>query len=279
LCSVHDFRDGLVRELDRWEGRSESGEPAWVVDVVPRTGSTNTDAVAEVRAGARQAYSVLIALDQVAGKGRLDRQWEAPAGSALFLSMVVPIVADSAHWGVMPLVAGLAVQRGLSALARDYGAVSAPARATLKWPNDVLLCGGGVDEPMKVCGVLLETVRDKAVIGVGVNVSQTKDRIVFPRATSLALCGLGVSREQVAAAVLRQVGELWPLLATQGGRDQALAEYRRSCDTIGRQVRVYLDQNTSVEGGVCDVADDGELLVNVEGTARRFASGDVYHLR
>lgn len=120
------LRKGLVREGGLW---SE-------VTVVPSTGSTNSDLVALANAGKAAEGAVLVAEEQTSGRGRLDRQWTAPARSGLFFSVLLtPTEVPVARWGWVPLLTGVAVASGLS---RAAGVDTA-----LKWPNDLLLTVGG----------------------------------------------------------------------------------------------------------------------------------------
>ena len=234
----------------------------WRVEVVERTGSTNGDLMDRLRLQENITGIARFSLEQESGRGRLTRSWESPAGESLALSVAVPMGADSSQWGLIPLMAGVAVARTVE----DLG-----GRARLKWPNDVLL------EGRKVCGILAESIFPTAVVGIGVNVGQSEDTIGFPQGISLAMAGIGVSRAEVATALLTRLGEVF-------GEDEPqhtsrLGEYRRLCATIGEPVRVYLGATTTVEGIAVDIADDGRLVVSSQGETASYSSGDVYHLR
>jgi BirA family biotin operon repressor/biotin-[acetyl-CoA-carboxylase] ligase len=218
--------------------------------------------MARLRKGDNVTGVALIALEQEAGRGRLTRSWESPAGESVAVSVGVPMGADSEQWGLIPLMAGLAVARAV----KDLG-----GQASLKWPNDVLLSG------RKVCGILAESVVPTAVVGIGVNVGQSEATIGFPQGISLVMAGVDVSRAEVAAALLARLGEVF-------GEDEPrhtlhLKDYKQWCATIGEPVRVHLDATTIVEGIAVDVADDGRLVVSSGGRTTAYSSGDVYHLR
>ncbi len=102
------------------------------VEVVQRTGSTNSDLVARAAAEKLEEGVVLVAEEQTAARGRLDRRWVAPARSGLFFSVLLrPREVRVERWGWLPLLTGVAVATGL---ARAAGVDTA-----LKWPNDVLV--------------------------------------------------------------------------------------------------------------------------------------------
>ena len=82
--------------------------PYTALDVVEATGSTNADLVTAARAGHAAAGTVLIAEEQIAGRGRLGRDWVAPARSGLFFSVLLEHEVHAEHWGREPLHAGVA---------------------------------------------------------------------------------------------------------------------------------------------------------------------------
>jgi BirA family biotin operon repressor/biotin-[acetyl-CoA-carboxylase] ligase len=241
------------------------GRSRWSpIRVVQTTGSTITDLVAGWRAGELGAGAVELADLQTGGRGRLDRRWSAPAGSSLLLAAVV-VPPDGRPWTMLPLLTGVAVAR---AVARMGGG------ARLKWPNDVLLDG------RKCCGILVETTTSPAgpaaVVGLGLNLSQSAAELPGPQATSLALAGLATSREAAAEAVLRALDEV--LGQWEAGADP-VGLYRPWCATLGRMVRLELGPGRSVQGLAGDIAPDGRLGLDLAGGRQWFAAGDVHHLR
>ncbi|NED03493.1 biotin--[acetyl-CoA-carboxylase] ligase, partial [Streptomyces sp. SID6648] len=139
------LRRGLVREGGLWRQ----------VDVVQRTGSTNSDLVARAAEGDLAEGVVLVAEEQSAARGRLDRQWTAPPRSGLFFSVLLrPAQVPVARWGWLPLLTGVAVATGLSRVAG--------VDTALKWPNDLLVTVG--DEERKAGGILAERAGDDGVV-------------------------------------------------------------------------------------------------------------------
>ena len=263
LSTTLTLVDNGLAESDLAAAVVRSG-PWTSVTVVPQTGSTNHDLAAAARAGERDG-AVLVAAEQTAGRGRLARAWSSPPGTSLSISYLLrPTRSDV---GLLPLVTGLGVARGLGRLGLD---------ARLKWPNDVLVGG------LKVCGILAEIVLTDAtpavVVGMGVNVSQTTEQLPVPWATSLALAGAKVSRTEAAIAVLTGVGEAVQQWAA-GGWDAVGTPYAERCATLGRDVRVELSETDHVHGTAVGVSRDGRLQVRVGTEIREYAAGDVHHLR
>ena len=124
--------------------------------------STNTLAK-ELAAEGAPSGTVVTAAEQSAGRGRGDRVWSAPAGSALLYSAILRPL-DLAHV-LLPLAVPVAVCEACESLA--------PVECRIKWPNDVW-----IDE-RKLSGILIEArPPDWAVVGVGINLSIAPDQ--FP---------------------------------------------------------------------------------------------------
>ncbi|MFJ7237029.1 biotin--[acetyl-CoA-carboxylase] ligase [Streptomyces olivaceus] len=264
--STAALRRGLVRDGRLWRQ----------VDVVQRTGSTNSDLVARAAAEDLAEGVVLVAEEQSAARGRLDRQWTAPARSGLFFSVLLrPAEVPVARWGWLPLLTGVAVATGLS---RAAGVDTA-----LKWPNDLLVTVGG--EERKAGGILAERAGDDGVvIGVGINVSLRADELPVPRAGSLALAGAaGTDRDPLLRGVLRSL-EDWYGRWREAGGDPAVSglqeTYAAGCATLGRTVRAELPGDRSLVGEAVAVDGDGRLVLATEaGVQEPVGAGDIVHLR
>ncbi|WP_112470660.1 biotin--[acetyl-CoA-carboxylase] ligase [Streptomyces triticisoli] len=260
------LRRGLVRAGGLW---SE-------LDLVQRTGSTNSDLVARAAAGTVAEGAVLVAEEQTAGRGRLNRQWAAPPRSGLFFSVLLrPREVPVARWGWLPLLTGVAVATGLS---RAAGVDTA-----LKWPNDLLVTVGG--EERKAGGILAERAGDDGVVvGVGINVSLSQDELPVPQAGSLALAGaVNTDRDPLLRAMLRSL-EDWYVRWRAAGGDAAASglqeTYAAGCATLGRLVRAELPGDRSVVGEAVAVDGDGRLVIATEeGVQEPVGAGDIVHLR
>jgi len=247
------------------------------VDVVTRTGSTNADLLAAARAGA-PVGTVLIAEEQTAGRGRLDRSWHSRAGAALTFSVLLrPAGVAPASRGWLPLLTGVAVA---SALQTATG-----IDVSLKWPNDVLAAAAVPGRTGKLAGILAELAGDAIVMGVGLNVSAAQDELPSGQATSLWLQGVSEpDRQAILIAILRKL-EHWYLRWAEGSQpgDAAgsglRAEYLRCCSTLGRDVRAELPGGAVLTGRACDVDSVGRLLVSADDGVHAVSAGDVVHVR
>ena len=139
--------------------------------------------------------AVAVAEEQTEGRGRLGRNWEAPAGTSVLVSvLLLPTVAAS-RLPELSLVAGNAVAEAILEVTGIEPAI--------KFPNDVLIGG------RKVAGILAESSEGRVVLGIGVNANQTLEQLpakAQTEPTSLRLeLGKPVSRLRLLAAILLQL--------------------------------------------------------------------------
>jgi BirA family transcriptional regulator, biotin operon repressor / biotin---[acetyl-CoA-carboxylase] ligase len=245
------------------------------VEVVERTGSTNADLLAAAGAGA-PAGSVLVAEEQTAGRGRLDRSWQSRLHAGLTFSVLLrPDQVPPGNRGWLPLLTGVATSNALAS--------QTAVEARLKWPNDVLV--EGPDGGRKLAGILAEQAGGAIVVGVGLNVSATRQELPPGQATSLLLAGgTNLDRQAILTAVLHEL-EQWYLrwtTADQPGDATACglrAAYLRASATVGRDVRVELPGGGVLAGHADDVDDAGRLLVTAADGVHAVSAGDVVHVR
>ncbi|MFJ3791903.1 biotin--[acetyl-CoA-carboxylase] ligase [Kitasatospora sp. NPDC090091] len=244
------------------------------VDVVTETGSTNSDLAARAREGAPQG-AVLVAEQQNAGRGRLERQWTAPARSGLFLSVLLrPDGVPVERYGWLPILVGVAAASTLNRVAE--------VEVGLKWPNDLQVEIAGAER--KIGGILTELSGGAVVAGLGLNVSLREAELPVPTAGSLALAGAAVTdRSILLRALLREFAGLYEEWTAAAGDPQAsglLPAYLDRCTTLGRQVRVHLPGDRELLGEAVAVDGDGRLVVRTpDGARRAVGAGDVVHVR
>ena len=192
---------------------------------------------------------------QTAGRGRLGRTWDEPAGSSVLLSVLLRPLPGRAI-AELSLVAGLAVARAIEG---ETGAT-----ALLKWPNDVLLGS------FKVAGVLAEA-RDGVIVGIGVNVAQAAGELpvreTLPAAGSLRTAtGVEHDRAALLASILWELERAYDAWLA-GGLAPLLDDLTERDAVRGRRVRI--DGIESVGAGI----DTGGRLVLTDG--RRVTSGEL----
>ena len=224
----------------------------WTVRHLAETGSTNDDLVAAARDGATDR-TVIVADYQTAGKGRLDRTWEARRGSNLLVSLLFRYESGdpSRYSRIVALAARAACER--------LGGV----HITLKWPNDLVI------GDRKLGGLLAVGVPQErfVVVGIGVNVGWAPDDAV-------ALLS-DVTPLELLAAMLQEID----VRLTKS--DAVLCDEHKSVlSTLGCRVRVELRAGEFLVGVAKDL-DGASRLVVVDDAGRRHVIdvGDVVHLR
>jgi BirA family biotin operon repressor/biotin-[acetyl-CoA-carboxylase] ligase len=235
-------------------------------ELVTRTGSTNADLIAGAGTDRYPLGTVLVAEEQYAGRGRLDRAWQAPARSGLAVSVLVanPTQLEAT---LVPLLVGVAAIRAI----RSGAWLEQPERAALKWPNDVMV------GDRKVGGILTHQIGTKGskaiVAGFGLNVSLRADELPTPIATSLRL--EGATEQDRATYLISYLRELENLLLNSE-TEPLIAEYTGVSSTIGRQVSIELP-GAKKHIGVATAIDRSGALVLADGMV--VSAGDVVHLR
>jgi BirA family biotin operon repressor/biotin-[acetyl-CoA-carboxylase] ligase len=259
-----------VRRISLDPARLAALAPGLVVDVLEGATSTNAVAGDRARSGAAEG-TVVVAEHQTAGRGRLDRTWEARPGSSLTFSLVLRPTVPAGDWPWLPLLTGHVVAGAL----REQGYA-----AGVKWPNDVLI------DDRKVAGILVERVETPtgpaAVVGIGLNVSLTADELPVPTATSLAIeSGTVPDRTGVLVALLTALRDAYDAWQAGGAAATAAlrASYAAACVTVGRDVRVELPTGRPLIGRATGIDPGGRLVVLGAAGESVVGAGDVVHVR
>ncbi len=211
---------------------------------------------------------VVLAEQQLAGRGRRGRKWISPFAQNIYCSLVWEFDSGVAALEGLSLAIGVGVVRALEAIGING--------AALKWPNDVL------HEGNKLAGILLEMTGDvsgrcQVVIGIGINVAMSKNEAIDqPWTDATRAAGKYVSRNELAANLITQILQLLVEFEAQGFskfRDEWAA-----CDyTFGKPVTVHIGEQI-VPGVSAGVDVDGALLVDT-GTGRQSFHGGEISLR
>ncbi|MBM9478475.1 biotin--[acetyl-CoA-carboxylase] ligase [Nakamurella flavida] len=272
--SVPSARADARAPISAADVRARVADPTrWDIGHVISTGSTNADLM-DTPAPPSGAVAVLIAEEQIRGRGRAGRVWSCPAGAGLMMSIALhrpPVPPARRGWA--GAVLGLALVDALAALlpGRDVG---------LKWPNDVLVDGD------KIAGILGEAGAETVVVGSGVNITLRADELPRPDATSLALLGAvgpAFDRAALAAAVLDGLSarlDRWFVADGDVDAGGLRADYRDRSATLGRSVRLQIPGGAEVLGVATDITPDGALVVRTtDGRERAWSVAEVTHLR
>ncbi|AGK62111.1 birA, biotin-(acetyl-CoA-carboxylase) ligase region [Archaeoglobus sulfaticallidus PM70-1] len=202
--------------------------------------------------------SLVIAEEQIMGKGRLGRKWFSKKGG-LYFSIALKPEMNLEDIPKLTLTSGVAVARALE----EY-------QARLKWPNDVLING------KKVCGILSEIVGEienfKVIVGIGINV----ENAVPDYATNLKNLNSEVNRAEILKDVIEQFTKYYKMLLSREW-NKIRFEWLELSDTIGKFVEVKAG-NRTYRGKAIDMDYDGGLIVETEEGTEKVFSGDCFYI-
>ncbi len=231
------------------------------------TDSTNTQAKRLGDEGAVHG-TLAVAEKQTGGKGRRGRRWESPAGSSIYMSILLrpDILPNQAP--MLTLVMAQSVAKAIQIYAGE--------EALIKWPNDIVLNG------KKVCGILTEMSTEiqwinHVVIGAGINVNtENFPAEIAETATSLYLeSGKRQKRSLLIAEVLRQFERYYSLFLDAGDLSAVQEEYNSLLVNLGREARV-LEPGHEYNGTAAGINETGELLIHTkDGQIRKVYAGEV----
>lgn len=229
------------------------------------TASTNIDAAALAADGAPNG-SVVVALSQNAGQGRVGKSFFSPLGG-IYFSVVLRV---DAPLSAAPLITHAAAVSVAQAFERLLGV--SPA---IKWVNDLFVDG------KKVCGISAQATADffssqlrSVVVGIGIDYSS--DLSAFPEELR-GVAGVLFPKDAppVRSRLIADIVSSLSAHATHLDPGAFMPEYRRRCFVIGRRVD-YVFDNVPESGVATDVADDGALIVRTDdGRERRLSSGEI----
>ena len=232
--------------------------------------STN-DVLAKLAKDGAPHGTVVVANAQTAGRGRHGNSWYSPAGTGLYLSVLVRTTSSP----VLTLAAGVAVAGAL----REVTGLD----ATLKWPNDVMVVSSG--QPHKVAGILTEAsteqnIVDRVIVGIGINVGEA----IWPAGladlagSAEGLTGKMVDRELLLLELLASFSSL--CAEVESGRVGDLLARWQTLAPSCRGAVVEWSAGTVRRRGVTEGVDtDGALLVRIGSSLERLVGGEVQHIR
>ena len=271
-CQINDAPSGKVTNtegltLAHFQRSGSFGRKIVYREIL---GSTNDLALELALNGAGEGL-VVLANEQTAGRGRLNRRWTAPPGTSLLMSLVFrPQTAFQDESRRMTMACGLALRDAV----REITGVP----VWLKWPNDLIITQGNTWA--KVAGMLSEVglKQDKPevlVVGIGLNVNVPAGMLnqLAPNATSLNVeANRCFNRSDLLDAFLSQLD--MRVSALRSGVD-LLDAWLAALAWIGCTVQVTIP--TGVIAGIAETVDgEGALILRLpDGSIYRAAAGDV----
>ena len=230
------------------------------------TDSTNTQAKS-LGEGDAPNGTLVVAGKQESGRGRRGRSFESPAGTGIFMTLLLRPEIEPQNASMLTLVSALAVAKGIEHM------VDLPVQ--IKWPNDIVING------KKVCGILTEMSAQMdyvnyIVIGIEINVGNEE----FPEeikdvATSIYLeSGKHVNRAMLIEKIWEEFEDYYELYEKTQDLSSLVKEYDSYLVNRGQKVRV-LDSKEPYEGKAMGITDRGELIVDTWEARRLVSAGEV----
>lgn len=234
--------------------------------------STNDLAMSLATKGEIGPGTVLVADRQTRGKGRLNRTWESPSGTNIYISLVIRPGLEPKDATMLTLLGAVA---GAQALQK-----SCAMPVSIKWPNDLVVSN------KKLGGILTEVRADPdrvalAVIGMGINVnmdSRDLPEIIRDIATSVRIeTGIHHPRNEIIIQLLHEF-EQWYTILKKEGKKPLLDAWRENSSTLGRKVSVVM-RDVTWTGSAEDIDDNGMLILKMRsGKRKTISSGDISFL-
>ncbi|MSP01215.1 MAG: biotin--[acetyl-CoA-carboxylase] ligase [Acetobacteraceae bacterium] len=223
-----------------------------------RIGSTS-DEIKRLAAEGAPHGTVVHADEQATGRGRFGRTWFSPPGN-LYLSVLLRLDLPDARGGELSFVAALAVADTVDAL------LPKQTRASLKWPNDVLVNGG------KIAGILVEQIDGARIVGIGLNILEAPRNAPYKTSTVVASGGLATvdgARDILLDRLAKRL-EVWGKAGFEPIRSAWLAR----AHPIGTALRAGLGGRTE-EGIFAGLDEDGAMLLDTLEGRKRIVAGEV----
>ncbi len=211
--------------------------------------------------------TLVVADEQLAGRGRRGRTWQSQAGMSVYMTLVLKPDINPNNASMITLVSAMAVAKAIRSVTGE--------RALIKWPNDIVMNG------KKVCGILTEMSAqfdyvNHIVVGIGINVHNAS----FPEeiagvASSLFLeTGRHLKRAELIEAVLEAFEEYYAVYLETQDLSGLVKEYNENLVNVNQSVRV-LDPKEPFEGKAMGITARGELIVDTWESRKLVSSGEV----
>lgn len=198
--------------------------------------------------------TVVIAEEQVSGRGRMDRQWYSPKYSGIWMSIILRPNLQPQKAPQLTLIAAVAVVQAIEELTSLH--------PQIKWPNDILLNG------KKITGILTELQAESdrinsVIIGIGMNINQ--DKKSYPEelrsiATSLFIeTGEKINRAEMVRTVLWNLENLYNLYMSEGFYPIKVF-WESYAVSIGKMITARM-LNGNIHGKALGITDEGVLML------------------
>ena len=227
--------------------------------------SSTMDKARELARKGVEEGTIVIAEEQVQGRGRLGREWISTSGGIYFTLTLRPKI-NPAYAPRLNLMASIAVANTIRELF--------DLKAELKWPNDVLMGN------KKVCGIFAEIDAETDIInfvniGIGINANNSIPGFEKTAISLKELLGREISRKIFFSSLLMEIDRVRDSLT----KADLIEEWKGLSATLNKYVRV-VSQSEEIVGRAIDINNDGALMIKEKnGALKNVFAGDCIHLR
>ena len=237
------------------------------------TDSTNTRAKQAAEDGEKSG-TLFITECQTGGRGRRGRTWESPAGSGIWMSLLLRPEIKPFDASMLTIVAAMGMKDAIEEII-GAGAGQGGIHCKIKWPNDIVL------GDRKICGMLTEMSAETdwinyVVIGIGVNVNTTEfDDSIKDTASSILLqTGSSVKRSDVVVAFARHFSRYYEKFLKECNLSGLADDYNKALINVGRDVKI-VERDGSFVAKAVGIDETGSLIVEKDGDTIRIVAGEV----
>lgn len=255
------------------------------------TDSTNTRAKQEAEEGEKSG-TLFITECQTGGRGRRGRSWESPAGSGIWMSLLLRPEIKPFDASMLTIVAAMGMKDAIEEIIGDGvtagagdgnvagdgagdGAGKGGIHCKIKWPNDIVL------GDRKICGMLTEMSAETdwinyVVIGIGVNVNTTEfDDSIKDTASSILLqTGRSVKRSDIVVAFAKHFSKYYDEFLKKCNLSGLADDYNKALINVGRDVKI-VERDGSFVATAVGIDETGSLIVEKDGDTIRIVAGEV----
>lgn len=236
------------------------------------TDSTNNEAKRAAERDNAADGTLYITESQTGGRGRRGRNWVSPAGSGIWMSLLLRPDIAPVNASMLTIVAAMAVQEAIHTVLKEDGH---DAECRIKWPNDIVL------NKKKVCGILTEMSAEMdyihyVVIGMGINVNTTEfDDSIKATASSLYLeTGDHLKRSRIVAAFSESFAKYYDTFVKTQNLAGLKEDYNSMLVNKGGDVKaIYADKE--IVGKALGINDEGELIIKTDEGEKIIRTGEV----
>ena len=240
----------------------------WQNAIIKDEVTSTNDIARELVSSNIEEGTFVLANFQTKGRGRQNRNWEAPKNSSIFISIVLKPNSEN-NLGWIPLLIGLSLHKSLEAETRK--------NIKIKWPNDLVLVEN--NQEFKFAGILIEKINNLVIAGIGINFDQERNELPVSNASSLKeILQSPLSKEAVIAAFLTELSARWleENNASTWPTPSLVRDYKINCITLNKKIEAQLPGGEVIEALAVDISQTGEIVVQTDGGTRSLSSADIH---